>query len=277
MVSSENKDAGVQGENEDDQTHSNITGSCVGVVEDDPCHDRPSTDKERQALQEVQWIELCLVRQEGEMEVECHHEDAGREDPLQVAAELVGEHGDHGDQRLSETDEAVPVHELLLESADQNADRSLDPLGAERLPFLCDDQDDGQHNRIGDDEDEQWDGQRVDEDGVAVNVASNGGVRHPIGRRAFDAVERDGVVDVDAVEDVGGRLRQGEVRDVQDGDGSQDASLDEVSPRPAQLERVVDPKCADDGCNEEGDEYGQHRLYDGSRSLVVVREQTLKG
>ncbi len=139
VVSSENKDTGVQGENEDDQTHSDITGSCVGVVEDDPCHDRPSTDKERKALQKVQWIELCLVRQEGEMEVECHHEDAGREDPLQVAAELVGEHGDHGDQRLSETDEAVPVHELLLESADQNADRSLDPLGAERLPSLRDD------------------------------------------------------------------------------------------------------------------------------------------
>ncbi len=89
---------------------------------------------------------------------------------------------------------------------------------------------------------------------MAVNVASNGGVRHPVGRRAFDAVERDGVEDVDAVEDVGSRLCEREVRDVQDGDGSQDASLDEVSPRPAQLERVVDPKCADGGGNEEGDE-----------------------
>ena len=234
VVSSEDEEAGIHGENEEYQTQLDDVGSGVGVSQDHPCHDRPPTDEERQALQEVQRSEVCLVRQKGEVEIQRQHEDAGCEDSLQVAAELVGEHRDHGDQRLSDVDEAVPVHELCLESADQDADRPLDPLGAERLLSLSDDQDDPQRNRVRDDEDEERDGQCVDEDGVAVDVALDRCVGHPVRGRVSDPVERHGVEDVDAVEDVGSRLRQGEVGDVQDGDGSQDASLDEVPPRLAQ-------------------------------------------
>ena len=277
VVSSEDEEAGIQGENDDDQTQLEDVGIDVGVSEDYPCHDRPPTGEQRQALQKVQRTEVCLVRQKSEVEIQCQHEDAGCEDSLQVASELVGEHRDHGDQRLSEVDDAVPVHELCLESADQDADRPLDPLGAERLLSLGDDQDDPQRNRIGDDEDEERDGQCVDEDGVAVDVALDRRVDHPIRGCAFDPVERHGVEDVDAVEDVGSRLRQGEVGDVQDGDGSQDASLDEVPPRLAQAERAVDPVRADDGGDEEWNEHCERSLRDGSRPLVVVRKQALKG
>ena len=277
VISSEDEEAGIHGENNDDQTQPDDVGRRVGVSQDNPCHDRPPTDEQRQALQKVQRTEVCLIRQEGEVEIQRQHEDAGCEDSLQVASELVGEHRDHGDQRLSDVDEAVPVHELCLESADQDADRPLDPLGAERLLSLGDDQDDPQRNRVRDDEDEERDGQCVDEDGVAVDVALDRCVGHPIRCCAFDPVQRHGVEDVDAVEDVGSRLRQGEVGDVQDGDGSQDASLDEVPPRLAQAERAVDPVRADDGGDEEWNEHRERSLHDGSRPLVVVRKQTLKG
>ena len=45
VVSSEDEDAGIHGENDDDQTQLEDVGSGVGVSQDHPCHDRPSTDE----------------------------------------------------------------------------------------------------------------------------------------------------------------------------------------------------------------------------------------
>ena len=81
-------------------------------------------------------------------------------------------------------------------------------------------------------------------------VASDSGVHGPVARRLIESSDRR-IVDLDAVKDVDERLGGGNVADIEDHEGTEDAFLQQVHPwlAPFDLDQKPENGEEEDACN----------------------------
>ena len=196
------------------------------VVEEKTRNERQQRHQQRGAFDVVQNVKLLAEGSTEHLQVQCHREDKDREDLLQIGPELVGEDNHSREQRLPQHDHRFPEAVRSLVGSVHETGHVVDPSLLVVVLDLSEDRrrrGDGKSDGEGD---EEWpsDGRR--QEGVGSLVAVDAGVHSPVIRRPF-VEEIVGGVHLDAVQYIRQRLAEGDVADVEDGDGAQRRSFGE--------------------------------------------------
>ena len=232
-------------------------------------------DEQRCPFVGVQCVKLLSEGTGTDVEIERRRQNAHGENGLEIESEVVAEHSDDGEQRLATHDDQLPVSEVVRvgsvqKGGDLHEDGRRSAIGAATVAQIVV-QEGGESDREGHD---HRPAQCEGENGVGASVAAQRCVLRPVAMHGVD-VHVDGIVHSNAVEGVGGGLRDPDVGEVGDGDDAQQPSLLEVVPALGGSARHAQPE---DAVEENGDD-GNGEADDGSNDRpcddCVRRRETL--